>query len=283
MFKVGIIGSENSHAGAFINIFKKNKKYSDIVVTHIGGMYDDSNKKLSVDHGLTISKTPSEMVGNIDAAMITTRDGKYHAEQAMVFLEAGIPVFIDKPFTIDYAEAKKVVEFAKSKQIAITGGSSLKSCYDILLLKNEADKDKKAIKGGFMVAPLSMHNEYSGFYFYASHLVEMCLKVFGYDPVAVTAKESNDNVTATVEYEDYLVSLLFANDGKAYFGQVVNKNGIYSRNIDISLAYTHECDEFAAMLRTGEMSYSYEQLIKPVSMLNAIWEAYTTQKKVYID
>ena len=283
MFKVGIIGTENSHAGAFIKIFKEDPAYADIEVVCVGGMYEDANKKLQEEYGVKIVNDPQEMVKMVDAAMITCRDGKYHAGYARPFVEAGKPVFVDKPFTVDGAEARELIALAKEKGVPMVGGSSVKSAYDVVMLENAVKTDKKAVRSGALIAPLNMHNEYSGFYFYSSHLAEMCLRVFGYDPIAVTARECNDSVTAMVEYADYTVCLQFVKDSYVYYGEIVNNGGVYARNIDISLIYRHECEDFADMLRNGKMSHTYEQLAQPVFLLNAIYRSYTTKERVEVE
>jgi predicted dehydrogenase len=40
---------------------------------------------------------PQEMIGSIDAVLIPTDKGWEHVERARIFIEAGLPVFIDKP------------------------------------------------------------------------------------------------------------------------------------------------------------------------------------------
>ena len=283
MFRIGIIGTENSHAAAFMGIFKNDPAYADMKVVCVGGMYPESNEALQKEYGVEILNTPEEMIGKVDAAMITCRDGKYHAGYAKKFIEAGIPVFVDKPFTVDGQEARELIELAKAKKVPLVGGSAVKSAYDIVMLKTKVEEENAQVKGGSMVAPLSMHNEYSGFYFYSSHLAEMCLNTFGYNPKAVTAIECNDNVTAMVEYDGFTVSLLFSEGAYQYFGQVVRADGIYARNIDISIIYRHECEEFATMLREGKMAHTYEQLAQPVFLLNAIYKSYTIKQRVEIE
>lgn len=282
MFKVGIIGTENTHASAFMEIFKNDPLYSDIEVVCVGGMYEESNKALQEKYGVEIVNDANEMVKKVDAVMITCRDGKYHAGYAMPFIKAGKPLFIDKPFTIDIEEAKQLVDLAKQTGSLMVGGSSVKSAYDVIMLENAVKTDPKAVRGGTLVAPVNMKNEYGGFFFYSSHLTEMCLRVFGKNPIAVTAKEFNDNVIAMVEYENYTISLQFVGNSYVYFGQIVNNSGVYSRNIDISLTCRHECEEFADMLRNGKMAHSYEELILPVFFMNAIYQSFTTGKRVEI-
>ena len=284
MFKIGIIGSENSHAAAFMNIFQSDPAYSDIKVVGVGGIDAECNKKLYEEFKLDfIADKPEDMLGKVDAVMITARDGIYHAPYARPFLDDKLPMFIDKPFTVDQNEAVEFAQEAKKRGVLLTGGSSLKNCYDILMLKNEVQKDRSAVHGGTIIAPLNMNNPYSGFFFYSSHLAEMSLTVFGYDPEEITAFENNGNVTAVCRYKDFDVANLFMNGCYKYFGQVVTKDRVYSRDVDESLIYKHECDEFVRMLRKSEMPRSYEELVAPVFYLNAIKQSYEKNRTVKID
>ena len=284
MFKIGIIGTENLHARQFTGIFSGSGEYADFKVTHAGGMYTEANEKLKNEFDfIKIVENPLDMLGEVDAVMVTCRDGKYHAQFAKSFIEAGVPAFIDKPFTTDSEEAVALARLAKDKGVPIMGGSALKSCYDVLMLANEVAKNPAEVKVGALLAPLSMENEYGGFYFYSSHLAEMTLRIFGYDPIEVTAQECNNHVSVLTRYENYMVTNRFIDGCYKYWGQIVNKNGIYQRDIDISLIFKHECAEFAEMLKTGKMKYSYEQLVAPVHYLNAVHKSYTTGKTVKVE
>ncbi|MBR2449256.1 MAG: Gfo/Idh/MocA family oxidoreductase [Clostridia bacterium] len=283
-FRIGIIGSENSHAGAFMNIFNKENIYDDIEVVAVGGIDSESNQKLFEEYNLEfIAEKPEDMLGKVDAVMITARDGKYHAQFAKPFIEAGIPAFIDKPFTVNKQEAVDLLKTAKEKGVPVCGGSSLKNCYDVLMLKNEFETNKDKILTGTVTAPVNTTNPYSGFFFYSSHLAEISLAVFGYDPLSVTAIEKNGSIVATVEYDNFCVANCFASGCYQYHGQVVSNKRIYARNIDESMCYKHECEEFVEMLRTGKMKFTYAQLIAPVFYLNAIYDSYTTGQKVEIE
>ncbi len=41
------------------------------------------------------------MLGNVDAVIIARDDHETHLELARPFLEAGLPVFVDKPLSLD--------------------------------------------------------------------------------------------------------------------------------------------------------------------------------------
>ncbi len=287
IYRVGILGAENSHASAFSGIFNgEDSKYPYIKVVGIGGNYPEENKKVAEKYGIElIAEKPEDLLGKVDALMVTARDGAFHAPFARPFIEQGIPAFIDKPFTRDIREAEALVKLAKEKKVPLTGGSSVKSCYDVKMLRYQEQKAEKAgeLHGGNVTAPLSMENEYGGFWFYASHLAEISLSVFGYDPVSVTAFRRQNDVIALVDYEHFSVTNAFVDGCYSYNATIYRKGSDDFRNIDIGMCYEHECEEFSLMLTHGIMSYSYDQLIKPVRYLAAIKESYETGKTVGIE
>ncbi len=288
MFRIGIIGTENSHANGFAEFMNKpdengKYRYDDCRITMCWGHYPESNKALAEQYGIEkIADNIEEMVNNVDAVMITARDGKFHAEFAKPFIEAGIPAFIDKPFTVDIEEAKEVIALAKEKKVPLCGGSSLKFAPEVIELKEMIKKGDREVFGGNIMAPILLDSEYSGFFFYASHLTEMTLEMFGYNPKSVTATRHNHGVVATINYDDFSVSNNF-NQGiyyysaAAYFG-----DGEEFRKITLDKIAVDECDEFVKMLRTGEMSQTYEELILPVYYMNAVNKAFETGEKVEI-
>lgn len=281
MFRVGIIGSENSHAMAFARIFnglEDGISYPDIQVVAVGGHYPAESQKVFDACGLDfIAADPKEMLGKVDAVMVTARNGRFHPEFARPFIEAGIPAFIDKPFANDAGEALALARLAKEKGVPLVGGSSTKYAYDVQLLQNAVKTGSAgAVFGGDVAVPLNMNNEYGGFYFYSSHLAEITLTIFGYDPKSVMAFRQGDNVTAVTRYDRYDVTGHFNDGNYNYSATVFGKNRTLFRELDISLIYRHECENFAHMLRTGEMDQSYEELILPVYYLNAVKKSYET-------
>ena len=45
----------------------------------------------------TVYDRPEEMIGKVDAVIVATDDGNEHVDRCRPFVEAGIPMFIDKP------------------------------------------------------------------------------------------------------------------------------------------------------------------------------------------
>ncbi len=280
MFKVGIIGSENSHAAAFSEIFNLSGTYDDVRVTAIWGEDMEASRKIAEKCHVEIVK-PMDMLHQVDAVMVTSRNGALHWGYVRPFIEAGKPAFVDKPLANDYAEAKSIIDLAAEKRVPLVGGSSLKLIADTLALKEAADeaRAKGELLGGNVYAPVSLDNPYGGFYFYSSHLIEIALTIFGYDPVAVNAVRTQAGVAVLLEYASYAVTLNYTESAYNYGGVVLTKGGAIGREINMGDAYAREVASFVNMLRTGESDVPARHLALPVRVLNAIEASYTAHNR----
>lgn len=285
-YRIGIIGGENSHADSFaerINLPDENGnlRYPDCQITMVSGHYPDANRTLSEKFGIDqVLDDPKEMLGKVDAVLITARDGKYHLEFAKPFLEAGIPLFVDKPFTADLSEAETLVALAKKNNVPLCGGSCLKYSKDVQYFKNFVETTDLDVMGGSLSAPVQLYSPHSGFYFYAAHLAEVTLEIFGYQPQSVTAVKHEDSVCCMVHYDKFTVSNHYKEKSKPYTAVLYATKYAEYRDLGYDHCEQQQCDEFIEMIRTGKMAYTYEQLVAPVSLMSAIIQSYETGKTV---
>ncbi len=288
-FRIGIIGTENSHACAFSRYFNQpdengNYRYPDCRVTLVYGHYPEESEKVVREFGAdAVAQSIEQMVNSVDAVMVTARDGKFHYEFVRPFIEAGIPAFVDKPFTVDEQEAIDLIELAKAKNVPLTGGSMLKFSETIAAMKAKVQELGDAFVSGSLSAPLNMENPYSGFFFYSSHLCEMTLEVFGCKPKSVYAVRHNGgSVCAIVNYDGFSVTNHYNDGAYLYAGSVYGKTSQLVSEVTLDGCGEKECDAFVEMLRTGHMAHSYDELAAPVFCLNAIKESYESGKPVEI-
>ena len=288
-FNVGILGTENSHANVFckaFNVIGENgsSQYPDFNVNLAYGEYPESNKKL-VDRFTTveIANSIDEMVDKVDCAMVTSRDGKHHARLAMPFIKAGKPCFIDKPFTNGVEDALLLLKTAKETGAVVCGGSSLKYNEHVLALKKAKEEMGEKFHCGYMSAPIDYKSEYGGFWFYAAHLAEMCMEIFGFNPKAVVATINNDSVHAIVEYDKYSITLDFAEKCPfTYCGLVTGEEKTVYKDIELDYTFRSEIDVFEKVVKEKVMPHSYEELLAPIVMLEAIIKSYETGERVKI-
>lgn len=288
MFRVGILGTENSHAMAFAELLNGlnpafSGQFDDFRVVAVGGMNREASRAVAEKCGVAaIADTPEEMLGRVDAVMITARDGKYHAPYARPLIEAGIPLFLDKPFTRDPGEALALARLARDRGVKLVGGSSLKLTDEVLRLRALAEKQGQGIAGGDVTAPVILVNDYGNFWFYASHLAECCLSIFGLHPQWVFANRTEKGVTAVVHYPGFDVTNHFVESVHHYAASVITPEGIAREKISLEDIYARECHCFADMLRRGVMSHSYEALVAPVFLMAAIEKSFETGEKAAV-
>jgi predicted dehydrogenase len=291
MIRIGIIGTENSHAMGFSEIFnlpdaKTGKlKYEN---AHVVGVYgpdmESAQEIMDKTHADFIAEKPEDFFGKVDAMMVTSRRGSVHYDYAMPFIKKGIPVFIDKPFTSDYSQSLKLIEEAQKRHVPLCGGSGCKYVGDVLKLQKsfeEAVSENKFITASLNFAA-ELDSIYDGFFFYSPHLTEIALAIFGYDIKSVKAFEKNGSVIVIAHYEDFDITLNYTKGSEVSSCVLFTQDKNIFSDIDLSLLYEQECAHFMKMAETGEMPTSYENLIKPVAVIEAILESLKTKKKVKV-
>jgi predicted dehydrogenase len=291
MHRIGIIGSDNSHALAFSKLAnipdERTGEYvfPDVRVTGIFGLDKNQTEKVANEGRIEfMANRPQDLMGRVDAVMVVFRHGDLHAQYALPFIEVGIPVWIDKPFTIKVTDGKQLIEAADKHNALLTGGSTSKYAYDVLMLKNAVDNRQNM--GGLVSAvlnfPANLDSEYGGIFFYGPHMAEILMTIFGYDVRSVIASVNNGNIIAIAKYDSYQIVLNFAKEVSNYYGILYGAKRTIVREIDISFIYKLGFEEFVKMLRTGKRPLALDKLLAPTVLLNAITKAIETGSEVFL-
>lgn len=292
MFKIGILGSENIHALRFSQICnipdEKGKfRYDDIRVVAIYGHTDDPKHTQQVAQQGRIEhilSTPDEMINMVDAVMLVNRDGKFNLEQALPFIEKGVPVWIDKPICTTLDDALNLRKAVKHNGIIFAGGSALKYSKQVLEIKNEiAAGSLGHISGGTINYPADLNSEYSGIFFYGPHLCMILTEIFGYDLQSISAMSAGKDVTAAIaRYNDKLVTLNFNNLTKDSFVTVYGKKKSISAQIFLDNIFTAEMDDFIEAIKENRQPLKLSDMLTGTYILNAINKSLAEKKEVAI-
>ena len=284
MYKIAILGCENSHANKFLNYVIKESLYPDIEIAGVWSDEPDAVKKLVDEYGVYAMTSPDEFVGKIDGLVITARRGSDHYRLAAPYIPTGIPMFIDKPITSNPREAVEFMKALKSSGVKVTGGSSLIHTEAVAELKEAITREENgACLGGFMRAPLQPNSPYDGFYFYCMHLLQSMQEVFGYYPDSVKAFVNGKVITVVVRYADYDVTLEFV-DGSYIYRAVLSMNKAFICK-DISVAdreFKIEFERLHALLAGGKMHESYRDFIAPVFLAEAVKQSIESGEEVHL-
>lgn len=98
----------------------------DILSHHIA-------KASKIDH---IVQSVDEMLGHVDAVLLARDDYENHYSMSKVFLEAGVPIFIDKPLAVTIEEAEKIYALEQFSGQIFTC-SALKFAREFTLTEND--------------------------------------------------------------------------------------------------------------------------------------------------
>lgn len=273
MYKVAVLGCENSHANAFLSQVLNEKLVDDVEFV---GVYSDeieAAEKLSEKFGVPIMDSFDDLVGQVDGIIITARHGDNHFKFAKPYLASGIPMFIDKPITCSIEDAVAFRAALEANKVSVVGGSTLAISDEIQKLKKRvAEAEPGQVIGGFFCAPMVLNSKHGGFFFYAQHLVQMMTTVYGTQARSVKVFEKKDVLTCVVRYDDLDVTLTYleAWDESKYVAYVNYKGDFVGEVFYPMGLYGKEFMEFYHLLKGEPQPQSYEEFFAPVYICNAI-------------
>ena len=282
MIRIGIVGTENSHAMAFAKYFNLPEEatgkvpYADIRVTAVMGSAESANAVVEKTGVETVCQTAEEMAELVDAVMVVNQKGSVHYANAMPFVKKGMPIFVDKPFTSNVEQSRELYSQMMLHGCKVMGGSGMKYAPGIFEAKEMVDKFRE--EGIFVSASINfimiMDSDHDGIYFYAPHLVEMALAAFGWDPKAVQAVRTGKSMLVTLQYEDDAVALHFNRDGLKYNTTIYTTKDYYCVDTGIDIFnvyndYAREAGLFAEMLLGRKEPLDEKTLLRPGEVVAA--------------
>ncbi|MBR6708346.1 MAG: Gfo/Idh/MocA family oxidoreductase [Clostridia bacterium] len=280
MYKIAILGCENSHANSFLRYIKDHEQYHDIQVMGVYSIDREAAEKLHEQFDVPVMDSYDQFVGQLDGLIITARHGDYHYRFAKPYLNDGIPMFIDKPITVSEEDAAEFASILKEKKIKVSGGSSLIYATKIQELKAIMQSGELgATLGGFMRAPVSLVNPHGDFFFYAQHLVGMMTEVFGLFPEAVYAEKNNNAVNCIVSYDKFDVHLDYIDGNYKYYALLSADKGFAGGETTLDGVFEAEFETYVSLLRgTGE-GENLNEFFAPVYIMNAIFRSMNSGKR----
>jgi predicted dehydrogenase len=116
-----------------------------------------------------VVKQPEDMVKHVDAAFIT--DPEDALNLARPFLEAGKPIFVNRPMAWTIGEAREIISLAKKNKCAIVTGSCIPWMNEFQVAASRIDPEK--------VQSYYVDGSTANFCSYMPHILEMAQKLVG--------------------------------------------------------------------------------------------------------
>lgn len=278
--RVGFVGTENSRVKQFIRFLNLEDRHPGHRAVALAGGQSERNTELATYGGLhIIVDEPTDLIGQVDAAIVCNRDGGLHRSAAEPLLRAGLPVLVDKPLATTIDDATALLDAAKETGSTLVSASGLRFVPEISQFAID-QPDQGPLRHLNVVGPADPDSEYAGLFFYGIHHVETALEILG-NPVirpgdlTVQAQRHGDTVWATTMIADTIVTFTFVvpdSVGRVPF----HATAVHTRVViakDLTLGGYSALDAFVEAIKAGKSGLSAEQLLSPVVVLDAVNKA----------
>ena len=284
--RIGIIGSENTHTAAIAKTLNVDKEVPGFEVTHVWGETPEFAKKAAEEGAIpNIVENPTDMLGKVDAVLVDHRHGKYHLEAVRPFVEAGIPVFVDKPFTTDLKEGIAFVRMAKKLKVPITSYSAVSLQQSAEQFKADLEKIGP-LRSLVTSGPVDIDSQWGGVFFYGIHQVDLICNLISATPLVVSTLKNGKDAVATITYDDgsFAVMHCFKEKwGGDFHASVVGAEGFADASLKADEKfYLTGIKRFCKMFETKVAPVAPVLYLRPVAILEAMQKSLETGRPVKV-
>ena len=212
--KIGIIGFDTSHVPAFTKLLNDDNDPFHVsggrVVAGFPSFSPDIETSASRTEGykkeliekwnIKIVSSVEELLPLVDAVLLESNDGRRHIKEARPVIAAKKPLFIDKPMTASYSEAKQIFDMAAKKGCPVFSSSSLRFDYNISRARQDLSEDE--IVGCDAFSPATQEKTNPGLFWYGIHGVEILYTFMGKGCKKLFSKKMEGTDFVTGVWED---------------------------------------------------------------------------------
>ncbi len=206
--RVGIIGLDTSHVIAFTKLLN-DEKYPNhiagakVVVAFKGGSpdieasasrVDGYTRQLQERYGVKIVDSIPALCGQVDAVLLESVDGRPHLAQVKPVIDAGKPVFIDKPVAGTLHDALEIYRLAGEHHVPVFSASAYRFYESLVDLKKT---DVGELRAAISYGPAHLEPHHPDLFWYGIHPTEGLFTILGpgCESVVRTATPDTDVVT----------------------------------------------------------------------------------------
>jgi hypothetical protein len=281
--RVGLVGLDTSHAIAFAETLNAKNPAADVAGCRVTLAYARGSPDIpsSVSRvpeytrkitamGIPLTESLDEMASRVDAVLLETNDGRPHAEQALPFLMARKPVFIDKPIAGSLVDAVRIADAAKRFNTPVFSSSSLRYTPGAQTLRSGA---KGKVLGADCFSPCSLEKTHPDLFWYGIHGVETLYTVMGPGCAQVIRVSAPGQDVAVGRWSDGRIGLFRGmRDGKpGYGGTAFTERGVEA--VGNFAGYRPLVVEIVRFFRTGVSPVPIDETLELYAFMEAADES----------
>ncbi|WP_459557917.1 Gfo/Idh/MocA family protein [Lacunimicrobium album] len=278
--RIGLIGLDSSHAVAFtktINSPEFTQAHGNVrvVAAFPGGSPDLQASTSRIEQltanvkSLDVEIMPSieALLPKVNAVIINSVDGRIHLSQARPVLEAGIPLFIDKPLAASLDDALEIYRLAEKHHTPIFSSSTLRFCPEVV--KATRENPVGNLVGCISYSPCKTDPTHPDLYWYGIHGIETLFTLMGPGCVSVQRTKVDGADVVTGNWKDGRVGTFRGiRDGSLGYGAILfGSKGI--QQVAIKPGYDQLVHEIVTFFQTRTPPVSAEQTLEILAFMQA--------------
>lgn len=206
--RIGMIGLDTSHVIAFTRLLNDPGQPNHVpggrvVAAFKGGSPDIESSRTRVDgftrqleqeFGVRIVESIEALCAEVDVVMLESVDGRPHLRQARPVIQAGKPLFIDKPMAGSLADVQEIFRLAAAAEVPVFSASSYRF-YESLTKVKESDLGE--VRSAISFGPAHLEAHHPDLFWYGIHPTEALFTIMGSgcQQVVRSATDQTDVVT----------------------------------------------------------------------------------------
>jgi predicted dehydrogenase len=225
-----------------------------------------------------IVNSPTDVIGKVDAVVIPTDKGHEHVERAKPFIEACIPVFIDKPLCDNLKDLDIFIKWHNEGKPFMSSSSMRYSTgYEKWRRSTDELGDLRYVS---ITTPKTWER-------YGIHALEGIYPILG--PGFISVRNTGDEKRNIIHLKhkkgiDAVIAAIYDMTGS--FGSLFmagTKSCTYDLSGDTYTSFRRQLEAFLGYLKTGSMPFSFEETIECMRIIAAGIESRETGgKEVFI-
>ena len=227
--KIGLIGLDTSHSPAFTKIINdpSDTSMKGFSVTHAyryGSKTIESSASRIPQYteemkalGITITESLEQLVESVDLIMLMTNDGTVHYQQILPVLEAGKPVFVDKPVAAGLVDVIRIFDAVDQRKIPMFSSSPLRFIEGAQKVRYEGVVGD--VIGAEAFSPQKTEPSHTDLYWYGIHGVEILFTMMGTGCVEVSRRIEKFQDIVVGRWDDGRIGTYRGDlEGRQYYG-----------------------------------------------------------------
>ncbi len=278
--RLGMIGLDTSHVIAFTRFLNDpdNPNHvpgAKIVAGYKGGSpdipssanrVDKYTKTLKEEWGVTIYDTIPELCKHVEGVLIESVDGRPHLEQAKHVIEAGLPMFIDKPVAGSFEDVLQIAKLAKEAGVPWFGGSSLRWWSGV---QEAIDPENVGeVLGCDAYSPCSLEPHHPDLFWYGVHGMSILYAAMGTGCQTVTRASTDNFELVTGVWDDGRIGT-FRGTRKGKHGYGATVFGTKAIKTVEGHSYKGLVKQIVKFFQTKEPPISPEEIVEQYAFMEA--------------